>query len=110
MFPTGSNPNTNAFRSYSPGPHSGVDPDVNVYVDSGAMDSRARNALILGLFSLVLGIVTGAPAIWVGLRALRHINAAEGSVRGRWAAWTGIALGLLGVVGTVAVWITLHQS
>jgi hypothetical protein len=104
------NPNTNAFRSYSPGPHSGVDPDVNDYVDPGTMDSRARNALILGLFSLVLGIVTGVPAIWVGVKALRHINAADGAVRGRWAAWTGIALGLLGVGVTVAVWITLHRQ
>jgi hypothetical protein len=108
MFPAG-NPNTNAFRDYAPGPHSGVDPEADGQVVPGSIDSRARNALTLGLLSLLLGIVTGVPAIWVGCRALRHIEAADGALRGRWAAWTGIVLGCLGVAVTVAVWIFLNQ-
>jgi hypothetical protein len=103
------NPNTGAFRDFSPGPHSGVDASADTAVASDSIDSRARNALTLGLLSLVLGVLTGVPAIWVGRKALRHINAADGDLRGRWAAWTGIVLGCLGVVVTLAVWIYLHQ-
>jgi hypothetical protein len=108
VFPNG-NPNTGAFRDYSPGPHSGVDPDPNAHLDGGGIDGRARNALTLGLLSLLLGVVTGVPAIWVGAKALRHLDAAGGAARGRWAAWTGIALGCLGLAGTCAVWVTLHR-
>jgi hypothetical protein len=97
------------FRNYSPGPHSGVGTDPNALVDSGSLDSRARNALILGLLSLLLGVVTGVPAIWVGRQALTHLAAADGALRGRWAAWTGIALGCLSVAITFAVWMYLHQ-
>jgi len=104
------NPNTGVFRDYPPGPHSGVDPDGDVHVASGSIDSRARNALTLGLLSLVLGIVAGVPAVWVGARALRHISAADGALRGRWTAWAGIVLGCVGVAGTVAVWLFFHQS
>ena len=103
------NPNTGVFRDFRPGPHSGVDTDPDTYVASDSIDSRARNALTLGLLSLLLGVLTGVPAIWVGRKALRHINAADGALRGRWAAWTGIMLGCLGVVLTIAVWVYLHQ-
>jgi hypothetical protein len=72
------------------------------------MDTRARNALTLGVLSLLLGVLTGIPAIWVGRNALRHINA-DGTLRGRWAAWTGIALGCLGVAITIGAWFYLHQ-
>ena len=108
-FAAGGNPNTNAFRSYSPGPHSGVDPDPEGPVAPDSIDGRARAALTLGLVSLLFGFLTGIPAIWVGRRALIHINASDGALRGRWAAWTGIALGCLSVVATVAVWTYLHQ-
>jgi protein-S-isoprenylcysteine O-methyltransferase Ste14 len=105
----GSNPNTAVFRDYSPGPHSGVDTDPDGQVAPGSIDSRARNALTLGLLSLVLGVVTGIPAIWVGRKALQHLEAADGSLRGRWAAWTGILLGCLGVALTIGAWLYLHQ-
>jgi len=84
-----------------------TDPDGRRVPDS--IDSRARNALTLGLLSLLCGVLTGVPAIWVGGKALRHIDAAHGALRGRWAAWTGIALGCLGVAITIGVWIYLHQ-
>jgi hypothetical protein len=104
------NPNTAASRDLPPGPHAGVDTDPDIHVAPDSIDSRARNALTLGLLSLVLGVLTGIPAIWVGRKALLHINAADGALRGRWAAWTGIALGCLGVVITIGVWVYLHQN
>ena len=103
------NPNTGAFRDFPPGPHSGVDPDPDAQVAPDSMDSRARNALTLGLLSILLGILTGVPAIWFGRKALLHIDAGDGAPRGRWAAWTGIVLGCLSVVSTIAAWVYLHQ-
>jgi hypothetical protein len=101
-------PGNAAFRDYSPGPHSGVDPDEDHHVASDSMDTRARTALTLGLLSLLLSVVTGIPAIWVGVKALQRIGATDGALKGRWAAWTGIALGCLSVVVLCAVWLYLH--
>ncbi|WP_151082490.1 DUF4190 domain-containing protein [Nocardioides cynanchi] len=104
------NPNTAAFRDLDPGPHAGVPTDRDAgHVAPDSVDSRARNALTLGALSLVLGVLTGLPAIWVGRKALLRIREADGAVRGRGAAVTGILLGCLGVVLTVAVWSYLHQ-
>ena len=108
-FPPG-DPGAGAFRDYSPGPHSGLDTDLDAHVASDSIDGRARNALTLGLFSLLFGVITGVPAIWVGRKALIRINAADGTLKGRWAAWTGIVLGCLSVATTIAVWIYVHQQ
>jgi hypothetical protein len=102
-------PGNAGFRDYSPGPHAGVDTDPDAQIAAGSIDSRARNALVLGVLSLVLGVLTGIPAVWVGCRALLHLDAAGGAARGRWAAWTGIGLGCLGIVLTVVAWLVLHQ-
>ena len=102
------NPNTAPVARFPPGPHSGVDPDQDRNVAPDSMDSRARTALTLGLMSLLFSVVTGIPAIWVGRKALKNINAADGALNGRWAAWTGIALGCLSVVVIIAVWMYLH--
>jgi hypothetical protein len=101
-------PTNGPFRDYSPGPHSGVDTDTDAHV-SDSFDTRARNAFTLGLLSLVLGVLAGIPAIWFGRKAMLHLDAAGGAVRGRWAAWAGIALGCLSVVTTLAAWSYLHQ-
>ena len=103
------NPSTASFRSYSPGPHGGVDTDPDLHVAADSIDTRARSALTLGLLSLVLGALTGVPAIWVGRKALLHIRASEGALRGRRVAWTGIALGCVGIALTVALYVYLHQ-
>ncbi len=103
------NPNTGPFRDLPPGPHPGVDTDPDAHRAPDSLDPRARNALTLGVLSLILGVVTGIPAIWVGRKALLHLDAADGALRGRWAAWTGIALGCLGVALTVGVWLYLHD-
>ena len=102
-------PGNAGFRDYPPGPHSGVDTDPDAHVARDAFDGRARTSLTLGLVSLLFGVLTGIPAIWFGQKALRHINAADGTLTGRWAAWTGIALGCLSVATTVAVWTYLHN-
>jgi hypothetical protein len=86
-----------------------VDTDPDAQRASDSIDTRARNALTLGLLSLLLGVLTGIPAVWVGRKALKHINAADGALRGRWAAWTGIVLGCVGVAITIAAWIYFHQ-
>jgi hypothetical protein len=103
-------PGNAAFRDFSPGPPSGVDPDPDAQVASDSIDSRARNAFTLGLFSLLFGVLTGIPAIWVGRKALIRINAANGTLKGRWAAWTGILLGCLSIALTIAVWTYLHNN
>jgi hypothetical protein len=118
LIPTGSvsvsnyfqAPGNAAFRDFSPGPPSGVDPDPDAQVASDSIDSRARNAFTLGLFSLLFGVLTGIPAIWVGRKALIRINAANGTLKGRWAAWTGILLGCLSIALTIAVWTYLHNN
>lgn len=102
------NPNTPAFRDFPPGPHSGVDPDPDARVAPDSMEGRARTALTLGLLSLVFSVLTGVPAVWVGVKALQRISAADGALKGRWAAWTGIALGCLSVVALFAIWLYLH--
>jgi hypothetical protein len=102
------NPGNASFRDFTPGPHSGVDPDQDHHVAPDSMDSRARTALTLGLMSLLFSVVTGLPAIWVGWKALSGINAADGAVEGRWAARTGIALGCLSVVILCATLLYLH--
>ena len=103
-------PGNAGFRDYSPGPHSGVDTDPDAHVVSDSLDSRARTALTLGLLSLVFSVLTGIPAIWFGRKALIRINAANGTLKGRWAARTGIVLGCLSVATCVGVWIYLHQN
>ncbi len=103
-------PNTSPMRDLPPGPHAGVDPDPDAKVAPDSIDSRARNALTLGLLSLLLGVLTGIPAIWVGRKALLHLDAADGALKGRWAAWTGIALGCLSVVLTIVAWVYLHNQ
>jgi hypothetical protein len=104
----GGGPNE-VFRDYSPGSPTGVPTDPQEHVAPDSMESRARSALTLGLLSIPLSFVTGIPAIWVGSKALQHINAADGDLKGRWAAWTGIALGILSVIVAVVVFVYLHE-
>ena len=105
------NPVTSSFRDYSPGPHAGVDSDPDSQVAPDTTDSRARNALTLGILSLFFGFLTGIPAIWVGRKALRHLDdiGAGGAARSRRMAWAGIVLGCVGVAATVALWVYLRQ-
>jgi prepilin-type processing-associated H-X9-DG protein len=60
-------------------------------------------SFLLGLASLALFALTGLPALLLGLRGLREVNASDGRLRGRWLALTGLALGGLATTVTV-VW------
>ena len=58
-------------------------------------------SLVLGLASLFLLFLTGIPALWIGLTALRGVNASEGKLRGRRLAAIGATLGGLGCAAAV---------
>ena len=99
MVPPG-DPGTAGFQAgYSPGPLPGLSTSPDDKYAPGTIDSRARNAFILGLLAIPLSIVTGIPAIVVGAHALRRIKASDGTLKGRAAAWCGIVLGCLSVAG-----------
>lgn len=98
------------FRDYSPGPHAGLDTDPRAAPAPDQIDKRAKAAVVLGLLSLVLGFVTGLPAIWVGRKSLQHIAASEGDLRGRRLAFTGMGLGCVGIILTTLAWVYLHQD
>ena len=57
---------------------------------------RATPALVCGVLSLLLGLVTGIPAIVMAGKAIRDINDSEGQIAGRGIAWAAMALGLIG--------------
>jgi prepilin-type processing-associated H-X9-DG protein len=61
----------------------------------------ALASLLLGLCSLVLGLLTGLPALWLGLRGLRAVNAGDGQMRGARLAVAGMVLGALGTFVTL---------
>ena len=64
--------------------------------------SRAAVAsFLLGLASLFLLVLTGIPAMVLGLRGLRAVNASDGRLLGRRLAVAGLALGGLGTLLTV---------
>ena len=50
-------------------------------------------SLALGLASLLLLLVTGIPALFLGYYGLRSVNLSDGRLRGRWAAAAGMILG-----------------
>lgn len=65
-----------------------------------AVASLALGAVSSSLFCCGLGIA-GPLAILLGMFALRQIAASDGALRGRRFAWTGMALGLVGLVLTL---------
>ena len=89
-------PGNPGFSSYPASPHAGLPSPNDVHAD--VVDSRARNAFILGLIGIFpLSILTGIPAIFAGAHALRRINASDGTLKGRRLAWCGIVLGCVSV-------------
>jgi hypothetical protein len=62
---------------------------------------------VFGALSPALLFLTGIPALWMGVRALRSINASDGRLRGRRLVIAGMVLGGLGcaaaVFGTLAL-------
>ena len=69
-------------------------------VGGGRVSALAALSLVLGLLSVALWVITGLPALVLGLAAVRRINASEGRLRGRGLAVAGMALGGLGTLAT----------
>jgi prepilin-type processing-associated H-X9-DG protein len=65
------------------------------------LSRTALLSLLLGLSSMVLFVVTGVPALFLGLRGLRAINASEDRLTGRRLAVAGMVLGGLGCLATL---------
>jgi hypothetical protein len=97
----GQNPETAPFlNGYGPGRRTGPG-DVGYPLTT--TDVRARQAESMGALAIFpLSFVAGIPAIVEGSRALRAISTSEGTLHGRGKAWTGIALGVVSIVGFVA--------
>lgn len=98
--PPGLPPSASFGGNESLGPLPGLPTSPHDTYPAGKTYSRARNSLILGILAIFpLNILAGIPAVVVGSRALRLINGSEGMLKGRGAAWAGIVLGCLSVVG-----------
>jgi hypothetical protein len=67
--------------------------------------SDAVTALVLGILGLVMcGPFTAIPAIFLGRKATREIDASQGRLEGRGMAQAGFVLGIVGtVVGGLAL-------
>ena len=102
MFPS-SSPGSAGFQGgYQASPHAGL-PGKEDWNSEPDMETRARSALILGLLAVPFSILAGIPAIFIGAHALRRINAADGSLKGRRLAWCGIALGAISTAAFVVM-------
>jgi hypothetical protein len=71
--------------------------------------SNAVTALILGILGLVMcGPFTAIPALILGRKATREIDASQGQLEGRGMAQAGFILGIVGTaVGVVALLIVV---
>jgi hypothetical protein len=64
--------------------------------------------VVLGILSLLpFSILAGIPAIVLGVLALRDIDASDGALRGRGAAWCAIAMGVVSVLVFVLLFLVL---
>lgn len=67
--------------------------------------NTATTSLVLGLLSVMgLGFLTGIPAIIIGRRSTRKIDASGGALTGRGLATAGYVTGL---IGTILSFLTL---
>jgi hypothetical protein len=66
-------------------------------VTPAADSGRATTALVLGIVSILFcGLFTGIPAMVLGRRAQREIDASQGRMGGRGTATAGFVTGLIG--------------
>ena len=83
-------------------PYGGQSPYGGGYPAPAQNHPRSVPALVCGILALVLcGIFTGIPAIIMGSRAVRDIDASGGQVQGRGMAKAGLILGWISVAMTV---------
>jgi Domain of unknown function (DUF4190) len=85
-------------------PYGGGQPPYGGYGGPPRNHPRAVPALVCGILALVLcGIFTGIPAIIMGNRATREIDASGGQIQGRGMAKAGVILGWIAVAWTALV-------
>jgi len=65
------------------------------------INRKALLSFVLGLLAVPTNVLTGLPALAIGLIGLREINIAEGRERGRWMCVVGIVMGILVVVSDI---------
>jgi prepilin-type processing-associated H-X9-DG protein len=84
-----------------------VSHDASLTEPAPRTSGAAVASFALGLLALVLLALTGVPALLLGLRGLRAVNAGDGRVGGKRLAVAGILLGglgtLLGVLGVCVI-------
>lgn len=73
-------------------------PEINPNTPPPPATGKAIAAVVLGALSLLLGCLTGVPAIIVGWMASSEIRRSGGKLGGKGLAATGIVLGALGTV------------
>ena len=82
----------------------GLDPIASV------VSGNAITSVCLGLLSLGCLVLAGLPAIVFGWLGLRDITQGHGRVRGTWLAVTGIVLGVVGCLLTIALLIPAFHA
>jgi hypothetical protein len=96
-------------NGYSPGPVTGLPTSRDDGFAMSTIDTRARNALICGVFAIFpFSILTGIPAIILGRRALQHIALFDGELRGRGHAIAAVVLGSLSVLIFVVAMVAIY--
>ena len=77
-------------------------------------DGMAIGALVCGILSITcagfLGIVLGPVALALGTRSRRRIGQSSGTLKGEGMALTGVVLGAIGVVASIAYLVFLVRN
>ena len=77
-------------------------------------DGMAIGAMVCGIVSITcagfLGIVLGPVALVLGIRSRRRIGGSSGTLKGEGMALTGIVLGAIGVVASIAYLVFLVRN
>jgi hypothetical protein len=66
---------------------------------------KATAALVLGILAFCLSLLTGVPAIVLGVLSLVEIAGSRGRLRGRGLAIVGIILGVIGPLASIAAYV-----
>ncbi len=76
------------------------------FIGSPPISGKAIASLVFGVFSLLVSLVAGIPAIMLGYTALREIRHSQGRIRGAGMAMAGLGAG---IVGSTAVTLLIFS-
>jgi hypothetical protein len=82
----------------------------NVIISNGTLgglmpsNSQAVTAYYLGIFSLLLPVILGIPAVILGVQGLKYANRCP-HAKGKAHAWTGIIIGSLTTLGVIFLFL-----